>query len=187
MIQHQPALTRLLADWQRGDADAGRRVFAMVYGDLRRLAGHYLRGEKPDHTLQATALVHEAYLRLVGETTPAVTNRGHLVALSARLMRQILVNHALKRGAAKRGGNRQRVPLAQAAEVFEARCTDLVALDEALERLAAVDPRLTEIVELRFFGGLSVAETARLLDASPRTVERQWSLARAWLRQELEA
>jgi RNA polymerase sigma factor (TIGR02999 family) len=160
----------------------------MVYADLRRLAQVYLRREAPGHTLQPTALVHEACLRLIGNagaSPPRLESGAHLIGVAARLMRQILVNHAHRRRTLRRGGDRRRLDLDPAMAVFEERAVDLVALDEALERLSGLDPRQARIVEMRFFGAMTVEETARALDTSVRTVERDWTMARAWLSREL--
>ncbi len=180
-----PELTQILADASRGDEDAANRLFPLIYDELRRLAGRYIKRERPDHTLQATALVHEAYLKLFGQPTAAWADRSHFMAVAAIAMRRILVNHARSHRAARRGGGRARVALDEAAAVFEDRAIDLVALDEALKRLAQIDPDQARIVELRFFGGLSVEDTARLLGVSVRTVHYDWAMARAWLRGEL--
>jgi RNA polymerase sigma factor (TIGR02999 family) len=158
---------------------------AEVYAELRTLAGRYLRHERPGHTLDPTGLVHEVCLRLADGRAQTVSDRGHLIGIAARSMRQVLVNHAQRRSAARRGGGRRRVELDPALAVFEARCVDLLALDEALARLEGRDPRLCHVVELRFFGGLSIAEIAVVTGSSTRTVERDWMTARAWLRKEL--
>ncbi len=185
MIQQQTSVTDLLGRWRGGDPAAGETVIGLVYAELRTLAARYLRREAAGHTLQPTALVHEAYMRLIGGADPGITDRAHLIGVAARLMRQVLVNHAVRRGAARRGGGWRRVTLEPVVAVFEDRCDNLVELDDALERLAAIDERQARIVELRFFGGLSNDETARLLDTSSRTVEREWAMARAWLRREV--
>jgi RNA polymerase sigma factor (TIGR02999 family) len=187
MIRHQPAVTELLSSWRNGDEEAGEAALALVYGELRRIAKDCFRGEAIGHTLQPTALVHEVYLRLMGGPTPDITTRSHLIGVAARLMRQILVNYAHRRQAACRGGGRPRIALEPALALFEDRCVDLVALDEALEELTEFDPRQARVVELRFFGGLTVQETAEVLGVSVRTVERDWTMARAWLRREITA
>ncbi|MGH9411837.1 MAG: sigma-70 family RNA polymerase sigma factor [Vicinamibacterales bacterium] len=170
----------------RGDRVALETVLPDVYGELRRLASHYLRGERPGQTLQPTALVHEAYLRLRGDRPDRWQNRAHFCAIAAHVMRQILIERARARGAQKRGGGQPRVTfdesLAAAAPQSD---VDLLSLDAALERLAALDPSQARIVELRFFGGLSIEETADALSISPATVKRHWTLARAWLLKEL--
>ena len=159
----------------------------VVYHELRRLAQGYLRGERRGHTLQATALVHEAYLRLVAQDPSVWDDRSKFVGIAAHLMRQILVEHARSRHREKRGGpNQQRVPLDEAVAVIDPAHADRwEALDAALDRLAALSPRQTQVVELRYFGGLTIDETAAVLDVSPKTIKRDWSVARAWLRREL--
>jgi RNA polymerase sigma factor (TIGR02999 family) len=170
--------------------DEGRQsldsLLPIVYQELRRLAASYLRREKPGQTLQPTALVHEAYLRLMKDRPDRWQNRAHFCAIAAHSMRQILIERARARGAQKRGGGRPRVTLDEALVAGGERSIDLVALDEALERLAAMDPEQARLVELRFFGGLTVEETAEALDMSPATVKRHWTVARAWLARELE-
>lgn len=159
-----------------------------VYRHLRAVARRLLGGERTGHTLDPTALVHEVYVRLAAEPSVVVESPGHLVGLAARSMRQVLVNHALRRRTLKRGGPRSaRIPLDAVVDLFESRCTDLVALDEALDRLGAMEPRLRQVVELRFFAGLTILEIARLLGRSTRTVERDWDTARTHLRHDLES
>ena len=157
----------------------------LVYDELRRLAERYLRHERPNHTLQATALVHEAYLRLVDQTQVEWQNRAHFFGVAANLMRQILVNHALSHQAAKRGGNAYKLSHNEAASVSKEPDVDLEALDDALNTLAAIDPQQSRIVELRFFGGLTIEETAQVLGISPATVKREWTVAKAWLHCEI--
>lgn len=157
----------------------------LVYNELRRLAGRYMRGERADHTLQPTALVHEAYPRLIGQHEVAWQNRSHFYGVAARLMRNILVDHARARQAHKRGGQEQKVTFDEALEFAGGERTDVLALDEALSRLAQRDPRQARIVELRFFGGLSENEAAEVLGISVRTVKRDWAVARAWLYREI--
>jgi len=157
----------------------------VVYGELRRLAQHYLRRERPDHTLRATALVHEAYLRLVDQRAVTWQNRAHFFGVAAQLMRRILVDHARRHHAAKRGGTALKVSLNDVVLAAEERAEDLVALDDALNRLAAMDPRQGRVVELRLFGGLTVEETAEVLRISPATVKREWTTAKAWLSREI--
>ena len=168
-------------------ADGPGSVFALVYDELRKLAASALRHERSDHTLQPTALVHEAYLRLADEPTARWENRSHFMAVAARAMRRILVDHARKHKAVKRGSGAVRLSLddLERAATSPSDAVDLVALDDALGRLANLDPRQARIVELRFFGGLSVEETAAVVDASARTVKRDWQLARAWLKREM--
>ena len=180
------ALLRSVAD---GDTAAGERLFPVVYNELHRIASAYMRQERPEHTLQPTALVHEAYLRLVGDGSDDAryeTHR-HFVAAAAVAMRRILVNHAKSKAAQKRGGGHDLIALDEAAAAFSERSIDLVALDEALDRLAQLDPAQARLVELRFFGGMSVEECARDLNVSPRTIHYEWAHARAWLRGQLEA
>jgi len=153
----------------------------LVYDELRRLAGHYLRLERSDHTLQGTALVHEAYLRLAGQNPPAWQNRAHFFGIAARIMRQILVEHARSRSAAKRGGGGCRLTLDASVAFSNSLDVDIVELDKALESLAELDPQQSRIVELRFFGGLTIEDTSEVLGISPATVKRDWLTARAWL------
>jgi RNA polymerase sigma-70 factor, ECF subfamily len=162
-------------------------LLPLVYKELRRLAAGYLRREKPGQTLQPTALVHEAYLRLMKDRPDRWQNRAHFCAIAAHSMRQILIERARARGAAKRGGGGPRVTLDEALVGGEDRSIDLLALDEALERLAAIDPEQARLVELRFFGGLTVEETADAMNISPATVKRHWTIAKAWLSRELES
>jgi RNA polymerase sigma factor (TIGR02999 family) len=179
----------LLTRARSGDERAVSKLLPLVYDELRRLARAYLRREKPGQTLQATALVHEAYVRLIGERAQNWQNRTHFVAIAALSMRQILVERARRRNAAKRGGDPQRLVLEDhvlpVARASEADRIDLVMLDAALDRLAALSSRQARIVELRYFGGLSVEECAEALSISPATVKRDWTLARAWLKREL--
>lgn len=179
-------VTRLLVAWGQGDSEAFAQLAPLVDAELRRLARHYLRNEQHGNTLQPTALVNEAYLRLIEWKSVAWQNRAHFFAVSAKMMRRILVSHALSRGAEKRGGGAVMVSLADAATTpNDERLTELLALDAALEKLAKFDERKSLLVELRFFGGLSEEETAEVLKSSLRTVQREWSLARAWLFREL--
>ena len=177
-------VSELLAHWRAGDEESLRNLLPLVYHELRRLAHNHLRRERPDHTLQTTALVHEAYLCLMKQTPTNFENRAHFLAVCAHLMREILVQYARRRRAAKRGGGRT-LTLDDALVVAEKRSLDLVALDEALNELAKLDPRQSRIVELRFFGGLSIEETSHVLGISPATVKRYWSTARAWLHHEI--
>ncbi|TMQ54829.1 MAG: sigma-70 family RNA polymerase sigma factor [Candidatus Eisenbacteria bacterium] len=178
-------VTRILRAWGKGDQQALEKLMPVVYGELRRLAQHYLRRERPDHTLQATALVHEAYLRLVDQRAVTWQNRAHFFGVAAQLMRRILVDHARRHHAAKRGGTALKVSLNDVVLAAEERAEDLVALDDALNRLAAMDPRQGRVVELRLFGGLTVEETAEVLRISPATVKREWTTAKAWLSREI--
>jgi RNA polymerase sigma factor (TIGR02999 family) len=171
-------VSQLLDDWHAGDDEALRAVVPLVYEELRRAAHHYLRKERADHTLQSTDLVHEAYLRLERQGAAKFENRAHFLAICAQLMRQILVEYARRHNSAKRDGG-DRVTLDGLA--FKSRGVDMVTLDDALNELAKLDQQQSRIVELRFFGGLSVEETADVLKLSPRTVKRHWASARAWL------
>jgi RNA polymerase sigma factor (TIGR02999 family) len=177
------SITLLLEQWQAGDNEGLRAVLPLVYDELRRLAHHYMRGERPDHTLQSTALVHEAYLRLEKQAAAEFKDRSHFVAICAQLMRQILVEYARGHRRAKRDGG-IKLELDEAL-AFKGKNLDLVALDDALSELAKLDPQQSKIVELRFFGGLSIEETAKLLRLSPATVKRHWSSARVWLHHEI--
>ena len=181
MASRSNEISVLLADWTSGDQTAKDKLIPFVYDQLRRLARRQLAQERPNHTLQATALVNEAYLLLVDQPDVRWQNRGHFFALAAQVMRHILVDHARKRGRAKRGGGGQHVSLDEALIVSGERAAELVALDDALTDLAAIDPRRSQVVELRYFGGLSVEETAEVLNVSPVTVMRDWTAARAWL------
>jgi RNA polymerase sigma factor (TIGR02999 family) len=174
-------ITQILLEWSNGRQEVLHELMPLVYDELRRLAAHYLRREHPDHTLQPTALVHEAYLRLVDQTQVRWQNRAHFFGIAANLMRQILVNQALNHQAAKRGGTAFRLTLDEAAALPKERDIDLVGLDEALTRLAALDPQQGRVVELRFFGGLTIEEAAEVLRISPATVKRDWTMAKAWL------
>jgi RNA polymerase sigma factor (TIGR02999 family) len=179
------SVTQLLAKWRTGDQAALDALIPLVYQELRSLAHHYLRGERPGHTLQSTALVHEAFLRLVDQSPVQVQNREHFLAVAARLTRQILVDYAWERRAAKRGPE-CRVELDESFDQPQAQGVDLLALDDVLNQLARRDKQQGQIVEMRFFGGLTVEETARALDISPATVERDWNLAKAWLTREMQ-
>lgn len=178
------AVSELLQKWQAGDQQALQALVPLVYKELRRLAHHYLRGQRPDHTLQSTALVHEAYLRLARQNPAHFADRNHFFAVAALSMRQILVEYARSRSVAKRDGG-YRLSLDDTISLLKGRRLDLVALDEALEGLAQIDPQLSQIVELRFFGGLSIEETGRVLGISPATVKRHWTTARMWLYHEI--
>ena len=178
-------ITQLLLAWSDGDQAALEKLTPLVYAELRRLAKGYMLGERPGHTLQTTALINEAYLRLIDWKNVRWQGRAHFFGVAAQLMRRILVDFARARHYAKRGGAAQQVSLDEAITIHEDRGAELIALDEALERLAEIDPRKSQIVELRFFGGLSAKETAEALQVSLRTVEREWNSARAWLYREL--
>lgn len=180
-----PDVTQILQEVRDGDGDAPARLMPLVYDELRRLADHYLRQERPDHTLQPTALVHEAYLKLVDQTSVDWQNRAHFFGVSAQVMRQILVDHARRHRASKRGGLQQKLTLDEAIDYSQPLDVDLVALDDALTALAQLDARQSKIVELRFFGGLTIEETAVALGISPATVKVDWGMAKAWLRREI--
>ena len=181
----QREVTRLLGDWSGGNEQALAELIPLVQPELHRLAHHYMSRERAGHTLQTTALLDEAYLRLVGDPSRGWQNRIHFVASAAQLMRRIMVDHARERHSLKRGGGALKVTLDETALVTETRSEELLALDEALEELAVHDPRKSQIVELRYFGGLTVEETAKFLKTPQRTVEREWNMAKAWLYREL--
>jgi len=183
--QSQPELTQLLIDWSNGDKSALDKLTPLIYDELRRLAHHYMSRERDGHTLQTTALVNEAYLRLVNRKDVHWQNRAHFFAIAAQLMRSILVDHARSHSYAKRGGGVKKVSLDDAVVVSEERAGEVVALDDCLKRLAEMDPQQSRIVELRFFGGLTIEETAEVLKLSPATIKREWSTAKAWLYREL--
>jgi RNA polymerase sigma factor (TIGR02999 family) len=180
-VESSHDVTRLLARWNDGDEAALQQLVPLVHEELRRLARRHMAGERPGHTLQPTALVNEAYLRLVNLTHMRWQNRAHFLAMAARLMRRILVDFARSRGYQKRGGGAKQVSFNQALDVAEDLPTDVVALNDALEALADVDDRKSRVVELRFFGGLSVEETAEVLSVSRETVKRDWTFAKMWL------
>jgi len=184
----EPAdVTGLLLAWSEGDSSALEQLTPLVYRELHRLARHYMSQERPGHTLQATALVHEAYVRLVDVNRMHWQNRAHFFAVSAQMMRRILVEFARRRHREKRGGNAVQVTLHDALSVSADKAPDLVALDDALSAMTEMDPRMSQVVELRFFGGLSVEETAEVLKISPETVMRDWKSAKVWLLRELSA
>jgi RNA polymerase sigma-70 factor, ECF subfamily len=180
-LSSQKEVTQLLGDWSRGDAGALEKLIPLVQPELRRLAHHYMSRERAGHTLQTTELLDEAYLLLVKDPNRGWHNRTHFIAATAQLMRRIMVDHARARRALKRGGEAARVTLDEAALVTDKHSEELLALDEALERLGAQDRRKSQIVELRYFGGLTVEETAQFLKMSRRSVEREWTMAKAWL------
>jgi RNA polymerase sigma-70 factor, ECF subfamily len=179
-------VTNLLIQLKNGNRDAQSRLIPLVYAELRRVAARYMRGEQPGHTLQATALVHEVYLRLAGQKEISWQNRAHFYGVAANIMRRILVDHARAKLAKKRGGTNQKVSFDEAVLVQPEPPQQFLALDEALERLAQRDPRQSRIVELRYFGGLSEEEAAEVLGISVRTVKRDWAVARAWLYKEID-
>ncbi|MCG8457101.1 MAG: sigma-70 family RNA polymerase sigma factor [Holophagales bacterium] len=187
MSEERGEITRLLESWTAGDATAAERLMPLVYDELRQMAGRFMDRERGDHTLQATALVHEAYLRLVDQRAVSWQERSQFFAMAATMMRRILVDHARGRSYAKRGGGSARLSIDDAGEPGQMRQLDLVALDDALEDLARLDRDRASMVELRYFGGLSLQETADVLGCSRATVIRQWRVARAWLYQQLAA
>jgi RNA polymerase sigma factor (TIGR02999 family) len=186
VADRDPSVTQLLVDWSKGDLAAREALLPLVYDELRRLAASYLRRERPDHTLQPTALVHEAYLRLVEERRVDWQGRSHFFGVSAKLMRRILVDHARGHLAEKRGGGLPKVPITEAIAMSRERPADLLALDESLTKLAELDAQQGRVVELRVFAGLSVEETAEALGISPATVKRDWTVAKAWLAREIQ-
>jgi RNA polymerase sigma factor (TIGR02999 family) len=177
--------TQLLRAWAEGDRDALERLTPRVYRTLRRIAGHHLQHERPGNSLQATALVHEAYLELIDITNVDWQHRAHFFAVSAQIMRHILLDHVRRRVAAKRGGHAERVDLDELPDLSGDRAKELIALEDALNALEAIDARKARVVELRFYGGLSVEESAAVLEISPETVMRDWKFARSWLQAEL--
>jgi RNA polymerase sigma factor (TIGR02999 family) len=178
-------VTLLLSRWRGGDREALDTLMPLVYEELRRLARHYLQQERRDHTLQSTALVHEAYVRLIGQSPPEWKSRAHFFGVAARLMRQILVDHARGHRAAKRGGNSLKLTLQEGLVGRKGKELDVVALDDALNTLAELSPQQSHIVELRFFSGLTIEDTSEVLGVSPATVKRGWTTARAWLFREM--
>jgi RNA polymerase sigma factor (TIGR02999 family) len=185
MTENRANITQLLVDWNDGDKTALDQLIPIVYAELRRQAARYLRQERPGHTLQTTALINEAYLRLVDQKSVQWQNRAQFFGIAAQLMRRILVDHARTKHRAKRGGSAIRVSLSEAIAVTKDTNQDLVEIDEALTRLAEIDEQQSKIVELRFFSGLNVEETAAALNISPATVKRDWSVAKAWLHREI--
>jgi RNA polymerase sigma factor (TIGR02999 family) len=186
-MEHNSAteVVRLLQEWKGGDAKARDALLPLVYKELRCLARSQLRKERPDHTLQSAALVHEAYLRLVGLNPPQWESRAHFFAIAAQLMRQILVDYARRHKATKRGGTVCKLSIENAAMLSERKDVDLIALDDALRSLAELDARQSQVVELRFFAGLSLEEISVALEIAPATVQRDWMAARAWLHREI--
>lgn len=185
MTQPSHQVTELLKDWSGGDQTAADKLMPLVYEELRRLAHQYMRREKPGHTLQTSALVNEAYVRLVDQSKIQWASRAHFFGIAAHLMRQILVDQARRRNVAKRGHGALRVSLNEATAVAQEQSASVMALDDALKSLEQIDPRKSRIVELRFFGGMSIEETAEALKVSPGTVMREWTFARAWLRNQM--
>ena len=178
-------VTSLLAEIRRGNRSVESELIPLIYDELRRLAGYYMRRERPDHTLQATALVHEAFLRLSNQREVTWQNRAHFFAIAGTLMRRILVDHARAHSRGKRGGTEHKISLEEVALFSPEQSEELILLDEALTQLTEEHPRQSQIVELRFFGGLTVEEVAEILKISPKTVKRDWSVARAWLYREI--
>jgi len=185
MASSSTDLTGLLQAWRQGDEEALRRLTPLVYSEMRKAARHYMAGERPGHSLQTTALINEVYLRLVGVRKVSWQNRAHFLAVCARLMRRVLTDYARSRDYQKRGGGLVRVDLSEAPAPVAKLNPDLADLDEAMNKLATVDERKSQVVELRFFGGLDVKETAEVLKVSPETVMRDWKIAQAWLLREL--
>lgn len=184
-VSRRHDVTELLRSWRQGDAEALDRLVPLVHAELRRVARSHIRREGPGHTLQATALVHEVYLRLVGLDRLTLNDRTHFFAVAAKLMRQILVDHARRKRADKRGGGATMMTLNDVAPASQASMVDVIALDQALDALCARDARQCRVVELRFFAGLSIDETAQAIGVSPATIEREWVMAKAWLHRRL--
>jgi RNA polymerase sigma factor (TIGR02999 family) len=178
-------ITQILEQTRAGDRDAYERLMPLVYGEMRQLAARYLRRERIDHTLQPTALVHEAFLKLIGQRHVDWKNRAHFFGIAAQAMRRILVDHARSVGRTKRGGAERPVSIDDVQVALTPRPIDLIALDDALQRLGELDPQQSRVIELRYFGGLSIEETAEVLGVSSSTVKREWTMARAWLYHEL--
>jgi RNA polymerase sigma factor (TIGR02999 family) len=185
MAAPESEITALLAGVENGDAAAMNQLVPLVYEELRRLARRHMAGQRRGHTLQTADLVGEAYLKLVNVNGTGWKNRVHFFAVASRAMRSVLVDYARRRGYAKRGGNPVKVSLSEADQISEQKTAEVIAVDEALGRLASLDPRKAQIVELRYFSGLSIEETAQVLDLSSRTIKREWRWARAWLYREL--
>ena len=177
--------TQILKEWSEGDKDAPARLMPLIYEELRRRAAEYLRHERPDHTLQATALVHEAYLKLIDQNRVDWKSRAHFCGVAAQLMRRVLLEHARGHNAEKRGGKLEKLYLDETHELSDERAHDLIALDDALKSFTSTYPREGEVVELKFFGGLAANEIAEVLDVSQKTVLRDWNFAKLWLRREL--
>ena len=182
-----PQVTELLLHCGQGDPCAREKLIPLIYGELRRIARNHLRNERAGHTLQSGALVNEAYLRIFGEQSPEWKNRAHFFGVAAQVMRHILVDHARQRAAAKRGGGAPRIALDPHLAIPQTRDMDILALDDALDRLAELDAQQSRLIELRFFGGLSIVETAAVLNVSAATVKREWATARAWLQREMKS
>jgi RNA polymerase sigma factor (TIGR02999 family) len=187
VIPEDVDVTQLLRSWNQGDPEAAARLMPLVYEELRQRAAHCLRRERSDHTLQSTALVHEAYFKIVRQDRAQWKNRAHFCSVAAQLMRRILVKHAEARNASKRGGQMRKIYLDETRELAQERQPDLLALDDALKSLAVSHPRESEVVELKFFGGLSAKEIGEILNVSTKTVLRDWHFAKAWLNRQLVA
>ncbi len=180
-----PEVTQMLADWSNGNQQALNSLLPLVYDEMRRIASRYLRRERVGHTLQTTALVHEAYLRLIDQQQVNWQSRAHFYGIAAQMMRRILIDHAREQQADKRGGGMPKIAIDEALDAAEEKEVDLIALDDALNTLAKLDEQQSRIVELRFFGGLTIEETAAVLHISPATIKREWVMAKAWLHREL--
>jgi RNA polymerase sigma-70 factor, ECF subfamily len=187
MMHAQPNITEVLERWSNGEQSALEELVPLIYKELRRLAGHYIRRERHDHTLQPTALINEVFLRLIDQNGIRWQSRAHFFGISAKLMRRILVDHARSHQAAKRGGGQYSLSLSRADRIAGRQTVDLLAVNLALQQLEGLDPQQARVVELRFFGGLTIEETAEVLSVSHATVEREWKMARSWLRHELGA
>ena len=185
MLPSSHEITRLLNDWRSGNPAALEQLMPLVYAELRKLARRHMQGQNPTHTLQTTALIHEAYLKLAGASHQQWENRAQFYSVASKAMRHVLVDHARSRQASKRGGGWQTVPLDEGIAISDERLAGLIALDDALSRLSKLHPRQSEVIELRFFGGLGVEETAAILQVSPETVMLDWRAAKAWLHKEL--
>lgn len=185
MVSAEPDVSVLLSELASGDQGAAEKLVPLMYEELKRLARHHMRRERPDHTLQTTALVHEAYLKLVRQQGVSWQGRSHFLGVASQLMRRILIDHARAQLRAKRGAGKALLPLTEELAFSPEQSEDLLRLDKALKRLSMIDPRQGRIVELRFFGGLSVDETSEFLGVSPKTVKRDWAVAKAWLHAEL--
>jgi RNA polymerase sigma factor (TIGR02999 family) len=184
-LSSQHDVTRLIQNLKAGKKEAGEALYALVYDELHALAGFYMRQERSDHTLQTTALVHEAYMRLEGASEAAWEDRAHFLRVATRSMRRVLIDYARRRGSDKRSGGWHRIALEEAVAFMEDPSTDVLDLDRALSRLSALDPQMGQVAELHIFGGLTLEETARLLEVTPWTAKRDWRLARAWLKEDL--
>jgi len=179
-------VTQLLADLSVGKKGAEKALIPLLYDELRALAHHYMRAENPGHTLQTTALVHEAYLRLGGDKEAGWKDKAHYMRVAARVMRHVLIDHARRKRADKKGGKWGREPIDKAAELLEEVSVDLLGVDSALNQLTEIDKQMAQVVELRFFGGLTIEETAEVMEISPATVKREWTLAKAWFKQQIQ-